>query len=145
LRQQAPAGSGQANASAPKKPRRTVRPTPTSDAPKSAGYELYGERHGARNATDVLVKVFREFADRDSSFLERFAALPKHGRKRRYLARTREELYPGSPQLVGNAHEVRPGWYVDSHASKAGIETRLKMACEVAGAKYGKDLLVNLG
>src|SRR5215213_2853476 len=145
LRQQAPAGSERADASAPKKPRRTARPTPTSDAPKSAGYELYGERHGARNATDVLVKVFREFADRDSSFLERFAALPKHGRKRRYLARTREELYPGSPQLVGNAHEVRLRWWVDTHASKSGIATRIKMACEVAGARYGKDLVVNLG
>ena len=145
LWQQAPAASERADAPAPKKPRRMARPTPTSDAPKSAGYELYGERHGARNATDVLVKVFREFADRDSSFLERFAALPKHGRKRRYLARTREELYPGSPQLVGNAHEVRLRWWVDTHASKSGIATRIKMACEVAGVNFGKDLVVNLG
>jgi len=91
-----------------RQPRRSVQPVP-SDAPKSTGYELYGQRHRARNARDVLVQVFRGFAERDPSFLERFAALPKHGRKRRYLARTREELYPGSPDLVGNAYEVRPG------------------------------------
>ena len=91
------------------------------------------------------MQVFREFAERDPSFLERFAALPKHGRKRRYLARARKELYPGSEHLVANAYEVRPGWWVDTHASRAGIETRIKMACEVAGANYGKDLINDLG
>jgi hypothetical protein len=85
------------------------------------------------------------FAERDPAFLERFAALPKHGRKRRYLAHTREELSPGSPQLIDNSYEVRPGWWAEAHASRSGVETRLKMACEVAGAKYGKDLIVNLG
>jgi hypothetical protein len=92
-----------------------------------------------------LIQVFKELAEREPAFLERFAALPKHGRKRRYLAHAREELYPGSPHLANNAYEVRPGWWVDPHASKAGIERRIKMACEVAGVSYGKDLIINLG
>jgi hypothetical protein len=93
-----------------------------------------------------MVKVFRAFAERDSSFLERFAALPKHGRKRRYLARTKEELYPGSPHLIDtHAYEVQPGWWIDTNASRASMEKRIKMACEVAGARYGKDLTINLG
>jgi predicted type IV restriction endonuclease len=77
--------------------------------------------------------------------LERFAALPKHGRKRRYLARTREELYPGSPHLVANAHQIGVGWWCDPHASEAGIARRIGMACEVAGVRYGEDLTINLG
>jgi predicted type IV restriction endonuclease len=92
-----------------------------------------------------LIQVFKELAEREPAFLERFAALPKHGRKQRYLAHAREELYPGSPHLANNAYEVRPGWWVDPHASKAGIERRIKMACEVAGVSYGKDLIINLG
>jgi predicted type IV restriction endonuclease len=134
-----------ASTAAMQQPRRSAQLAPTSDVPKSTGYELYGQRRQARNARDVLIQVFREFAERDPGFLERFAALPKHGRKRRYLARTREELYPGSPHLVDNAYEVRPGWWIDTHSSRAGIETRIKMACEVAGVRYGKDLLVKLG
>jgi hypothetical protein len=59
--------------------------------------------------------------------------------------RSREELYPDCPHLADNAYEVRPGWWVDTHASRAGIATRIKMACEVAGVRYGKDLVVNLG
>ncbi len=43
--------------------------------------------------------MFGQFVERDPIFLERFAALPKHGSKRRYLARSKEELYAGSPHL----------------------------------------------
>ncbi len=74
-----------------------------------------------------------------------FASLPKHGRKRRYLAQTREELCTDSPHLAANAYEVRQGWWVDTHTSRAGIETRIRMACEVAGVKFRKDLVINLG
>jgi predicted type IV restriction endonuclease len=109
------------------------------------GYTFEGRWRPARGAREVLIKAFGEFAERDPSFLERFAALPKHGRKHRYLAHTREELYPGSPQLADNAYELRPGWWIDTHASRAGIETRIRMACEVAGVRYGTNLLVNLG
>jgi predicted type IV restriction endonuclease len=62
----------------------------------------------------------------------RFAALPKHGRKRRYLARNKEELYPGSPHPVVNAYQLRPGWWCHPHASRAGIARRIRMTCEVA-------------
>lgn len=145
LRKQPPSADQVVSAPSPKKRRRPAQPGPTTDAPNSIGYELYGQRRQARNARDVLIQVFGEFAEREPDFLERFAALPKHGRKRRYLARTREELYPGSPHLVDNAYEVRPGWWVDTHAGRAGIGTRIRMACEVADVKYGKDLLINLG
>ena len=78
-----------------------------------------GRWHPASSAREVLIKVFGEFSERDPEFLERFATLPKHGRKRRYLARTREELYPGSPHLASNAHQLRPGWWIDPHASRS--------------------------
>lgn len=134
-----------APASVPQKATRPARPVTGSDTPKSVGYTLNGHWNSATSAREVLIKVFGEFAERDHTFLERFAALPKHGRKRRYLARSREELYPGSQHLVDYAHEVRPGWWLDPHASRVAIETRIRMACEVAGVGYGKDLLVNLG
>ena len=145
LRKQPATANELVSAPAPKKPRRSAQPAPTTDAPKATGFELYGQRRRARSARDVLIQVFREFAEREPEFLERFAALPKHGRKRRYLAHTPQELYPDSPHLADNAYEVRPGWWIDTHASRAGIETRIKVACEVADVKYGKDFLVNLG
>jgi predicted type IV restriction endonuclease len=128
LRKQPPTNTDLLPASSPRRPKQSDQPAPTTtEAPKSTGYELYGQRRRARSARDVLIQVFREFAEREPDFLERFAALPKHGRKRRYLAHTKEELYPGSPHLIDNAYEVRPGWWVDTHASRTGIETRIRM------------------
>jgi predicted type IV restriction endonuclease len=144
LREQTISQSEKASTASRRQARRSAPPATSGDIPKAVGYTLDGRWHPAGSAREVLIRVFGEFAERDPSFLERFAALPKHGRKRRYLAPSREELYPGSPHLVDNAYELRAGWWLDPHASRAGIETRIKMACEVAGVEYGKDLLVNL-
>jgi hypothetical protein len=110
------------------------------------GFELNGTLHPARNARDVLVKSFVEFASRDASFLERFAALPKHGRTRRYLAQSRDELYPGRPDLVrDHSFEIKPGWWLGINLSRNSIARIVEMACEVAGLKYGVEFKVNLG
>jgi hypothetical protein len=37
------------------------------------------------------------------------------------------------------------GWWVETHASRVGIETRIRMSCDVAEMRYGEDLTVNLG
>ena len=145
LREQASLKVGPPAVAAPKRTKRTAEPaTGSGGLPRSVGYTLEGHWHPARSAREVMVKVFDELAERDPTFLERFAALPKHGRKRRYLARNKEDLYPGSPHLVVNAYELRPGWWCDPHASRAGIARRIRMACEVAGVRYGEDLIIDL-
>ena len=37
------------------------------------------------------------------------------------------------------------GWWVDTHASRVGIETRIRLSCEVGVVEYGKDLAPDLG
>ena len=146
LRGQASDKTAKPPVAVPKRTEQTVQPPVGSDdVPRSVGYTLDGHWHPAKSAREVMAKVFDELAKRDPTFLERFAALPKHGRKRRYLPRTKEELYPGSPHLVINAHQLRPGWWCDPHASRAGIARRIRMACEVAEMRYGEDLTINLG
>ena len=110
------------------------------------GFVLNGRFLPARNARDVLVKVFEELANQDAGFLERFAALPKHGRTRRYLARTPSDLYPERPDLARDfSHELKPGWWLGINLSRARIKRIIEMACEVSGLRYGADLTVNLG
>ena len=123
----------------------TSAPPVRQNAPESHGFTLHGQEYRARNAQDVLVKVLQQLAERDSTFLERFAALPKHGRTRRYVARSREELYPGSPHLYGHSREIRPGWWVGINLSTPAVERVIRMACEVAGLRHGTDLRADLG
>lgn len=126
--------------------KRGTRPAVEPSQPSGVGFVLNGRFHAARNARDVLVRMFGELANRDAMFLERFAALPKHGRTRRYLSRSREELYPGRPDLVRDfSHEVRPGWWLGVNLSRNAIERILEMASEVAGLRWNLDVNVNLG
>lgn len=114
--------------------------------PGFVGFVFNAQRYPARNALDVLVSVFEALSQHDATFLERFAALPKHGRTRRYLARSPEELYPGRPDLSHeHSTQLSSGWWLGTNVSRAQIERIIKMACEVARVKYGRELSVNLG
>ena len=131
-------------------PRPTVPPpTPAASvgSPVGAvGYVINGQRYPARNARDVMVSVFEALSQRDATFLERFAALPKHGRTRRYLARSPEELYPGRPDLSReHSTQLSSGWWLGTNVSRAAIERIIEMACEVARINYGRELSINLG
>ena len=114
-------------------------------APRSSGlgFTLDGTFYPGRNAKDVMLRMFEALSAKDATFLERFAALP-HGRRRRYLARNRDELYPGRPDLcVEYATRLGSGWWVSTNHSKKTIKNIVDLAREVAG-KYS-DLVADFG
>lgn len=126
-------------------------PGPKAEEPKGhrdarIHFVLKGRKHETGSALGVLIAVLNELSADDSGFLDRFAARPRHGRSRRYVGRTREELYPGRPDLGRNFSRQlsSSGWWVGTNYSKAEIQKILMMACEVAGLQYGTDLSVSL-
>ncbi len=141
------AATGSPDASpSPRRPPRGDQGSASPPRPSAVGYTLDGRFTACRNGREVMVSVFEAFAARDASFLERFAARPKHGRTRRYLARTPEELYPGRTDLAReHSVKLKSGWYVGTNVSHAQIERIVEMACEVSRVRFGKDLTVNVG
>jgi predicted type IV restriction endonuclease len=106
-----------------------------------AGFVINGEQRRTRNSRDTLVTFFQTLARRDASFLTRFAALPKHGKRRRYVARNREDLYPEREDLaLSHSYELEPGWWIGTNYSTASVRRMIMMACEVAGLRFGKDV-----
>jgi predicted type IV restriction endonuclease len=123
--------------------RPSLPPTPTDEQARLVGFVLGEDRTDTRNSRDTLIGFFQTLARKDSSFLQRFAALPKHGRRRRYVARTREELYPGREDLaVSHSHELMPGWWIGTNYSTASIRKMMMMASEVAGLRFGRDVQI---
>lgn len=119
---------------------------PASAMNSGVGALIAGTWYPARNGRDVLVTLFKQLAERDPTFLERFAALPKHGRTRRYLSRQPTELYPGRPDLVNEfSQEVMPGWWLGINLSHAAIIRIGQVASGVAGLEYGRDCVLSLG
>ena len=128
-------------------PNPPVGPSPVTP-PRTVGqtgFVFRGQQYPRRNPTEVMVSIFEILAENDSTFTERFAAR-KHGRKRRYLAQDKYELYPDDPDLCDSAsRQLTGGWYVSTNWSTAGKGKIIRLACEVAGLEFDKDLVVNFG
>lgn len=131
------------------KPTQDFRDRHGSNRSHGPSFVLEGVTYPGSSGRDVMIKCLQMLADRDGSFLERFAAKTRPNKKRRYLARSKHELYPSSPHLAETPSNTRElisdsGWWIDLNLSKASMEKVIKLACEVAGLKYGADLVVNM-
>lgn len=118
-----------------------ISPLPTS---RAGTVKLDGKEMHVRNAQDATLLILRTLAQKDSSFLTRCASHPDNfGRKRAYIARTTEELFPDRPDL-GPKHEViADGWLLNTNVNNQ-IKTRIvRVACEVAGLVFGTDVRID--
>lgn len=130
----------------------TRPPTTLSTSPRTrratSGGAFYvkfkGSTYRVRTAREVLIKVFQVLAEADSGFLESFASR-KHGKKRRYLARDKYELYPGRPDLADQySVEVVPGWWLGTNYSRQNIQEIIVLALEVAGPQASAAMQFNM-
>jgi hypothetical protein len=110
---------------------------------RSGKLVLQGRAYSYTNAKEAMVIVLRELAKTDPSFLERCSQHPDaQGRKRRYIARTPEELYPDREDLRDAREELPGGWLVATNLNNVLKKTIIKLAAEAAGLKFGKDIIV---
>ena len=117
----------------------------TSESARSGELVILGKAYPYHNAKDALAIVLRELAKADDSFLERCSRHPDaQGRTRRYIARTPEELYPDREDFRGMRESLPGGWFVATHMNNVVKKTIIRLASEVAGLSFGKDVIVDL-
>ena len=88
--------------------------------------------------------VLRELANNDPTFLNRCYQHSKFsGRKRRYISRNIEEIYPDKPDLRESSIERLPdGWWVGTNLNNRQKEALVRAAVEVAGLRLGTDIVI---
>ncbi len=126
-------------------------PRPVSPQPEpvgerglpGVGYEIEGTFVACTRGRGVIEGVFTALAERDASFPERFAAQVR-GKKRAYLARRTDELFPGHPELASQSVEIAPGWLLSTHSSSSMKVDIIRKACAVAGLEFGADVKVRM-
>lgn len=125
------------------------RRTETGRSPvrRTPGAERYsftfdGTTRRFRKGKTLLEAVFIEFANRDPSFCPRFHDRYR-GRTRAYLARRRQDLYPGQPRLDNSIVPLRDDWFLGTHMGSPQKEQLIRSACEVAGVDF-EDLEVEM-
>lgn len=115
----------------------------SGESTRSGKLVLRGKAYPYHNAKDAMVIVLRELAKDDPTFLERCSQHPDaQGRKRRYIARTPEELYPDREDLRDNREALPDGWLVATNLNNVLKKTIIRLATEVAGLTFGKDVVV---
>lgn len=103
-----------------------------------------GQEFPARSAREVMTKLFQLLSQEDGEFLDRFASR-KHGKKRRYLARDKHDLYPGRPDLAEqHSVEVVAGWWLGTNYSRRNIQDIIELALEVAGPQLRNATKANV-
>lgn len=134
--------------------RQPPAPTPTVVQPRRSqitqgeensdhftGFVLHGTSYNEGAAIRVLFRVFEILAQKDPAFFERYAALPRHGRTRRYVALNKMELYPGRLDLCEQYSQQKFGnWWIGTNYGRSTIRHAIELACEVSGLRFGQDL-----
>jgi len=129
---------------APYSPQQKPHKNPQKRNVDNYTFTFEGKTYSAKSARDVMVKVFQLLAKSDKDFLDRFASR-KHGKKRRYIAKDKMELYPDRPDLCEeHSIEIMPGWWMGTNYSKGNIQRILNLALEVIQPKLRSSLQVNV-
>ena len=130
---------------------RRVRQVSTPPSPGASGggrsgkLVIFGKSFPCKNPTDAMVIVFKELESRKPGFYQRFYNDPRnHGRTRRIIAQDARELYDSDNPLYEKAYkQLGGGWVIATYNSKRIIERNIRIAAEVAGLKFGKDIIIH--
>ena len=114
-----------------------------SERPPSPQLVIRGERYDCPTAKDAMITVLRTLADSDPSFLEHCARHPDaRGRKRRYIARTPEELYPDREDLRDFHEKLPGGWLVSTNLNNDLKRKIIGLAAKTAGLTLRQDIVL---
>jgi hypothetical protein len=103
--------------------------------------QVCGRPYPYANAKEAMVIVLRELARNDPTLLQRCAEHAQ-GTKRRYIARSPEEIYPDAPHLRGQVEPLPEGWFVATNLNNDLKMRIIRWAAEVASLTFGKDIIV---
>lgn len=119
------------------------KPKPTPPSPGVPSFTFQGRTETFGTGAKLLGAVFSTFASMDPDFCRRYSERYT-GRVRKYVARSKEELYPGNLRFQSFVLPLPGGWWVATHCSNADKVKRMRQACEVVGLEFGRDVVVEL-
>ena len=115
--------------------------SPTVDLKgKLCGFFLNGEKRIVGTVADTLAEVLKEFQRRNPNFLSLFE-LQSKGHKRQTVARDRNRLFPNDlVRIAKHSLDLGGGWWMGTHIGSVEASKKIRIACDVAGVKFGSEL-----
>ncbi|MFM9977941.1 MAG: hypothetical protein ACKVOP_07855, partial [Sphingomonadaceae bacterium] len=102
---------------------------------------IFERKQSVFNLRDAYLVILAALVRHRASLFQLLLAEGTKGR--RWIAATPGALFVTSPHLAHeHAHEIAPGWFVDTNLSRAQIIARLTTAARLAGCDYGEDVRI---
>ena len=103
--------------------------------------EMFGRSQPVANLKAAYVAALTSLLRHKPSLFELLAQ--EGTNRRRWIARDAAKLYPESPHLArDHALNIAGDWHLDTNLSRIQIDQRLARACQIAGYKFGDDVLI---
>ncbi|WP_406721603.1 hypothetical protein RPE78_06810 [Thioclava litoralis] len=103
---------------------------------------VLGHEQPCATLSDALTCALTALADLDDTFLHKLSK--GAGRTRPYVTTSRDRVHPGRSDLNKQyTRELWPGagWWISTNSSKADVTRILSASCDVAGLKFGRDVV----
>lgn len=128
----------------PTPPKNPLLPPVRPDSSNRSGtLILRGKSYPYANAKAGYITALSMLAEADPTFLQRLSQHPFcSGRKRQYIAKTPQEMYPDRPDLWDKHEAAGDGWLIATNLNNQLKKTVLRAAAEVAGLSFGHDMAV---
>lgn len=122
----------------------TTRRPASTEISRQRKLKIKDKFYSYPSAKEAMILVLRELALTDPTLLERCSQHPHaQGSKRRYIARTAEELYPDREDLRDMRAELPGGWLVATNLNNVLKKSIIRLAAELAGLKFGRDITID--
>jgi hypothetical protein len=98
--------------------------------------EVLGERLEASSLGLLFASLVDLLAELDPAVLERVSKLTP--RRRRYVARAKEGVHPGRPDL--KTIKTKSGWWVSANVGREDVARAIRAVCIAANLQFGQDI-----
>jgi hypothetical protein len=102
--------------------------------------EVLGHAFHSRTAKKAYLATLTILADLEPTLLERLAE-KSGGTSRNHFSRERQNVYPGRPDFDESIEVLPNGWFVGTNISNSEKRKFLRIACEMLGLEFGKEVM----
>ena len=120
------------------KPQPPPKPKRTGRGGRIVGFIFHGKRIDTGSARATLTQVIQTLDRNHPQFMQRFAE-ETISKRRRLVARQRDNLYDNAP-LVVHSVDLGNGWWMGTNLSSSAIQKHVETACKVVGIEFGHQL-----
>jgi len=107
---------------------------------------INGEKYVVERHQEAYLKILGFIYEKYPQALNLFEQLSKHGEKgKRYLASSKDKLYPNNPKLANKGRPFQDKWYIPGNIGPKTLNRIIRLFSQIIEDEYSEKLMINIG